>query len=249
MTDLVLFDTAITGDTHRLETSQLRATRIGLAPFFLSQIDPEVEQIVQSAIARLREAGATIVTADVPDAVKASPIVAGTIQIGEVLGAMTEFFVKHGDGITFDAVLAELGANVRGLFEAAILPPNGIPPTVYANALQQREQVKAAIDAHFREHRLDVLMFPPALVSPLPLGDNVEVDIAGTKVPLTTVMGRNTSLGSCASLACLVLPAGLTPRGLPVGIEFDALPGTDRRLLSLGVALEGVLGPIPGPSA
>ena len=245
--DLALFDTAVTGDVTPLAAIALESVRIGVAPFFMSELDSEVERIVEAAVAKLREAGATIVTANVPDAVKAAPVVAGTIQIGEVLAAMTQFLDAHGDGITFDAVLARLGANVGGLFESAVLPPNGIPPEVYRNALQQREQVKAGIAAHFREHRLDVLMFPPALVPPLPLGDNVDVDIRGKKVPLTTVMGRNTALGSCASLACLVLPGGLTPQGLPVGIEFDALPGTDRRLLSLGLALERALGPIPGP--
>jgi Asp-tRNA(Asn)/Glu-tRNA(Gln) amidotransferase A subunit family amidase len=45
----------------------------------------------------------------------------------------------------------------------------------------------------------------------------------------------------------LVLPAGLTTSGLPVGIEFDSLPGNDRMLLELGLALEKVLGPVPAP--
>ena len=246
--DLALFDAAIAHDATPLEKPALSAIRIGVAPFFMTQLDPDVERIVQSAIVKLTDAGATIVRADVPDAVKAAPIVAGTIQIGEVLGAMTDFLAKYGNGITFDAVLRELGANVGWLFRTAVLPPNGIPPAVYQNALQQREQVKAGIAAYFREHRVDVLMFPPALVPPLPLGDNVDVDIGGAKVPLTTVMGRNTSLGSCASLACLVLPGGLTANRLPVGIEFDALPGTDRRLLSIGLALEEALGPVPGPT-
>jgi Asp-tRNA(Asn)/Glu-tRNA(Gln) amidotransferase A subunit family amidase len=34
---------------------------------------------------------------------------------------------------------------------------------------------------------------------------------------------------------------------LPVGLEFAASSGRDRALLSLGLALEPVLGPIPAP--
>jgi mandelamide amidase len=60
-------------------------------------------------------------------------------------------------------------------------------------------------------------------------------------------MARNLSLGSCASMACLILPAGSTSNGLPVGMEFDALPGKDRNLLSLGLSLEKALGAAPGP--
>jgi Asp-tRNA(Asn)/Glu-tRNA(Gln) amidotransferase A subunit family amidase len=73
------------------------------------------------------------------------------------------------------------------------------------------------------------------------------VEIRGQKIPLYVAMSRNLSLGSCASMASLVLPAGATSMGLPVGLEFDALTGTDRELLSLGLSLEKVLGPMPSP--
>jgi hypothetical protein len=46
----------------------------------------------------------------------------------------------------------------------------------------------------------------------------------------------------------LVLPPGLTARGLPVGIEFDAPARSDRKLLALGLSLEHALGPIPPPN-
>jgi indoleacetamide hydrolase len=55
------------------------------------------------------------------------------------------------------------------------------------------------------------------------------------------------SLSSCAGLASIVLPAGLTKSGLPVGLEFDALPGTDRKLLGLGISIQRALGSIPAP--
>jgi mandelamide amidase len=45
----------------------------------------------------------------------------------------------------------------------------------------------------------------------------------------------------------LVLPAGMTSDGLPVGLEFDMLPGQDRELLSLGLSVEQALGPIKAP--
>jgi len=48
-------------------------------------------------------------------------------------------------------------------------------------------------------------------------------------------------------MSSLVLPAGMTSGGLPVGIELDALAGNDRWLLSMGRAVERALGPIPAP--
>ena len=53
--------------------------------------------------------------------------------------------------------------------------------------------------------------------------------------------------GSTAGLPGLVLPAGLTHGGLPVGIEFDGPAASDRALLALGLSFERVLGAIPAP--
>jgi len=35
--------------------------------------------------------------------------------------------------------------------------------------------------------------------------------------------------------------------GLPVGLEIDGLPGADRKVLEIGVMIEGVLGRIAPP--
>ena len=67
------------------------------------------------------------------------------------------------------------------------------------------------------------------------------------RVASDAFQGCNVSLGSCASLASLVLPAGTTTGGLPIGLEFDALPDDDRRLLAVGLSLERALGSIAAP--
>ena len=85
------------------------------------------------------------------------------------------------------------------------------------------------------------------MIPPPQIGEDAEVTIRGEKVPLYVAMTRNTGLWSCASMASLILPAGMTSNGLPVGIEFDALMGNDRALLALGLSLEQALGPIPAP--
>jgi mandelamide amidase len=54
-------------------------------------------------------------------------------------------------------------------------------------------------------------------------------------------------VSSCASLASLVVPAGLTSAGLPIGLELDAMSGADRRLLGIGVAVQRALGPVAPP--
>jgi Asp-tRNA(Asn)/Glu-tRNA(Gln) amidotransferase A subunit family amidase len=41
----------------------------------------------------------------------------------------------------------------------------------------------------------------------------------------------------------------VTDDGLPVGISFDGLPGSDRALLAIGHAFEKARGPFPLPPA
>jgi indoleacetamide hydrolase len=42
--------------------------------------------------------------------------------------------------------------------------------------------------------------------------------------------------------------AGLTPAGLPLGLELDGPVGSDRALLALGLAIEEELGVLPAPT-
>jgi mandelamide amidase len=108
--------------------------------------------------------------------------------------------------------------------------------------LAKREQLKAVLRDWDRENNIVALVHPVILCPPTKIGLESEVEVADKKVPIRAAFGRNIALGSCASMASLVLPAGATADRLPVGLEFDALGGQDRALLSLGLSLEGVLG-------
>jgi len=107
--------------------------------------------------------------------------------------------------------------------------------------------MRKEIQRHFELQGIVALAFPPIMIPPPLIGEEAEVTIRGQRVPLNVAIARNTSLASCASMASLILPAGMTSNGLPVGLEFDALMGNDRAVLALGLSLEKVLGPIPAP--
>jgi mandelamide amidase len=69
----------------------------------------------------------------------------------------------------------------------------------------------------------------------------------GAPVPTFDTMIRNTDPGSNAGLPGLSLYAGMTPGGLPVGLEIDGAIGSDPQLLAIGLAIEAVLGSAPVP--
>jgi len=243
--DIALFDSVVTGQAEAVSPRPLAGVRIGVSPHPLEDgIDPECGRIVEEALRRLRDAGATVVTAELPPLLQEASDVERSILGYELLDAIGGFLKAQDTGVTLDEVIAEAGASVKPILQASRHPGS---PQAYRAALRRREQIIAAVAAYFREFRLDALAFPPTIMPAFPQGDPAMIEVAGRQVDLFTAIGRNVALGSCAGLACLVLPAGQTARGLPVGLEFDAPSGSDRRLLTLGLSLERALGPIRAP--
>jgi mandelamide amidase len=247
--DLALFDAVVTGDHAPVRPTSLQGVRIGIAPkSLLSDLDPEVERITTEAFHKLRAAGVTLIEAELPDAVNALFGTVATILAYETMPAVAAFLEAQGTGITFDQLLQQAGEGIRETLKAFALPPNRPTQDAYEAALIQRQEIRDEIRRYFEQHGLIALAFPPILAPPPKIGQDAPVEIRGQKVSLVVAMGRNTALGSCASMAGLVLPAGMTSNGLPVGLEFDAMTGSDRSVLALGLSLEKVLGPIPAPS-
>jgi Asp-tRNA(Asn)/Glu-tRNA(Gln) amidotransferase A subunit family amidase len=246
--DLALFDAVVTGDRAPATASRLKDARIGIAPrSFLSDLDPEVERITTEAFHRLRAAGITLVEAEIPDTSKAAIGPMSTILAYETMPAIAAFLEAQSTGVSFDQLLQQAGKNTQDAFKAYVLAPNRPTHDAYQSALTQRQQIRDEIRRYFEQHGLIALAFPPIMVPPPQIGEDSGVTIGGQRVSLLVAMGRNTALGSCASMASLVLPAGMTSNGLPVGLEFAALTGNDRALLELGLFLEKALGPIPAP--
>jgi indoleacetamide hydrolase len=243
--DLVLFDSVVTGAKDRATPRPLNSVRIAISPGYLfDSIDPETRRIVEAAIDRLKQAGATLVHAELPQSVRPASDVVREILGYELIAAFASFLESQGTGVSLDELVAQSSPNLEPYLEASRKPG---PPERYQALLRQMAEIKATTLAWYNEHRVDAVAFAPALMPAFPQGDAQEVDINGRKVALFTAIGRNIGLGSCASLASLVVPAGLTASGLPVGLELDAPPGSDRRLLALGLSVEQVLGPMRPP--
>jgi indoleacetamide hydrolase len=247
--DLALFDTVASGNATQISATPLKGIRIGISPdYFLSGLDPEVDRVINDAFLKLSAAGATLVWTEIPAIAKEAMGVTVTIILYETMPSISAFLEEQGTGISFDQLLQEASEGMQGVFKAIVLPPNRPPQDVYESMLVKREQIKVEIHRYFQQQGISALAFPPVMIPPPMIGEESEVTIRGQKVPLFLAMARNTSLGSCASMASLILPAGMTYSGLPIGMEFAALGSKDRELLSLGLTLEKVLGPIPGPN-
>ena len=247
--DLVLFDSVVTGDMSAVAPKPLRGARIGLADYFLTEVHPEVERVTMGAVRKLGSAGAELVRADVPKEIRVGTDLTRTVHLYETAANMSAFLAEHEAGITFEVLVSRLSPDLQPLFRDRIVPgaPNAVSKEQYEAALVQLAQLREGVRRYFVDHDVDVLAFPVVRMPPPLIGEDKEIEILGQKVPIRAAMGRNLGQGSCAGLPCLVLPAGMSSNGLPIGLEFDALPGKDRDLLALGLSLEQALGPIPAP--
>ena len=129
------------------------------------------------------------------------------------------------------------------------------PPPPQVTPEQRLEMLNSAAALYadvFQSNRLIAIAFPTIPIPAPPINPAGEVvgqktTVNGKEVDQIAAMTPNISFGPRLGAPGLALPAGLT-RGLPVGLEFEGLPGADSRLLGLGIAVENVLGPIPPPA-
>jgi mandelamide amidase len=247
--DLILFDSVVTGDMSAVAAKPLRGVRIGLAEYFLSEVHPEVARVTMEAVRKLQFAGAELVWADVPNEVRVGTDLTRTVHLYETAANMSAFLAEHESGITFEDLVSQVSPDLQPLFRDRIVPgaPNAVSKEQYDAVLAQLVQLRDGVRRYFADYKVDVLAFPVVRMPPPSIGEDTEIEILGQKVPIRAAMGRNLGQGSCAGLPCLVLPAGMSSTGLPIGFEFDALPGQDRELLALGLSLEQALGPVPAP--
>ncbi len=240
--DLILFDSVVAPDDTPATAAPLKGARIGLADHYLAGLDPAVERVVTPALAKLRDAGAILVELKMPELIRSAPEIAFTLIAFEAASCVEAFLREQQTGLTLEAMLAQAGPSIRALMASMAGPGTRPPRETYEAMLARREQLKTALRDWYRDNYIFALAHPVILTPPSKIGQESEVELAGQKVPIRAAFGRNIALGSCASMASLVLPAGTTPDGLPIGLEFDALSGADRALLSLGLSLEAALG-------
>lgn len=247
--DLILFDAAFHGHSAPLRASPLAGVRVALPPEYLAGVDAEVAQVFSAATRRLEAAGAVLVRAPLPEAMHGERKLAAAIQAFEVISNQMRYLHESGSPLGFEELLAGMSPALQQRYHSDFLPggANAITEQARDQLLVRLAALRTAMRGYFSEQKITVLTYPPTLTAALPIGEDTETSIGGEQVPLSEVMARNIAHGSAVGMACLVLPAGLSAAGLPVGIGFDMLPGKDEELLALGLTLELILGPIPPP--
>jgi len=199
--------------------------RVGFSPNFgLRSIDPDVAQICRAGVARFADMGC-VVDEEAPD-------FSGAIDCFQVLRAL-------------------LFADVRGDLlprERSRINPDIVWNIEKGQRLTADEIVRARRQRHVLFHRaarffddFDLLACPTVAVPPFPVEQRFPVAIAGEKLTTYIDWMFLTFIITLVGCPAISLPCGLTPDGLPVGLQLVGRPHGDAELLGAALLLEQAL--------
>ncbi len=248
--DVALLDSVITG-IPMAQAEPLRGKRLGIPAAFWGGLDRDVEAVAKAARIKLADAGVVLVDADMTGLFEQNGKVSFVVALHEPISDIPAYLRASGiEGITLADIAGQIASpDVQEAFGAITADAFG---AAYPDAIAvQRPALQRIYEAYFRDNNLDAILFPTT-IAPAPAIDakngSSEMSInGGAPVATFDTMIRNTDPGSNAGLPGLSLFAGLTPGGLPVGLEIDGPLGSDTKLLGLGLSIEGILGMAPPP--
>ena len=248
--DLALLDRVIAGGAPVMP-ADLRRVRLGVAKYFYANLDEDTRTATEAALARLRSAGVTLVDVEMPKLAELNGAVSFPVALYEIHDDLSAYLSRYRTGTDIRQVAAGIASpDVKGTFEGLVLPRKlpagqGVADAkpAYDKAIHQgRPVLQRLYRDTFKKHKLDALVFPT--VPRVALAATPE----SSSIENFGLLIQNTDPGSNAGIPGLQLPAGLGAQsGLPVGLELDGPAGSDRRLLAVGLAIEGVLGRVPPP--
>ena len=249
--DLSLLDAVMSGLPVGASRRGLAGIRIALSPaYFFDDLDASVAEVLDQAKRSFVTLGATIVDLEVPDLKRWVDDVAPVLISYESRRCLTSYLEAHGTGVGFDQLAEAAGPDVAALLRRSPgMSPTKAEASAYSGALELREQMRKVLGDYFRAHKVDALLHPVLPVAaPLAVDRWVSpapdiVREGGAAMTARDAFARFVSPASVAGLPSLVMCAGSTSSGLPVGIQLDGPEGSDSGLLALGAALEAALGP------
>jgi aspartyl-tRNA(Asn)/glutamyl-tRNA(Gln) amidotransferase subunit A len=203
---------------------RVEGLRVGLPRRYAFEgVDLGIADRVRNAVATLTSLGVTVEEVDVPG-LELSTATVYTIIASEARAYHSRWWPER---------VEDYGADVRGKLEAA----TRLSADDYLQAQRVRAQIVEALAAALEE--VDAIVTPSAPLTPQRVGQT-EVDFGGQRRPATGggVFTRFTAPFNLSGGPAISVPCGLTPGGMPAGLQIAAAPGRDELVLRLAAAYE-----------
>ena len=220
-----------------LDSSSLKSARLGVltSAFGTEADDQEGARVVRAALEKMKGRGATVVDVSIPG-------------LDSIVGraSVIDYEFKY-DLIDYlaaipNAPVKSLGEILdRGLYDIALeaglrrRERNGTRDNeAYRTAMAQRTAARELIVSFLETNKLDAIVYPTLTRKAAIIGEPQR--------------GATCQFSAVTGLPALSMPAGFTPDGLPIGVEFLGGPLSDARLVSLAFDYEQSSHPRRPPS-
>lgn len=252
MTDVELFDRVITGDAP-VQPADLTKIRIGVNAPMLANLDEDTKAAFDTALQKMKGAGATVLEVDMPGLMELNGQIGFPVLFYEAYDDLVNYLKQTGSGVTIADVARDISStDVKSSFDRFVMPRKitGLENTmidakpVYDSAMKKsRPALIKLYQTTFSKNKIDALVFPTTPKVAINAGPE------SSSSSNTLAYIQNTDPGSNAGLPGLQVPIGLgVSSNLPVGLELDGPAGSDRKLISIGLALENLFGRLPAPA-
>ncbi|MEC9375186.1 MAG: amidase family protein [Pseudomonadota bacterium] len=259
--DLALLDQVLSNQysgqlAEILQPSSIRGIRLGLPKGeFYRLMDDEVIKVINDLVAKMLDAGAIIVEVDVPEIVTLTAKTAWTISAYETPLELPGYLKNRGTDRSIEDIVDQIASTtVRERFNPNAVDLKALEPK-YRQAMDEyRPQLQKILHEYFIEQDVIAMIYPTTPFPAPELPNNTADDFSDVYVNGERIKGgfsaviNNTVHQSAAGIPSLVIPAGLTKDGLPVGLSIDGPIGSDRKLLAIGQQLEIIRGAFPLPA-
>ena len=191
-----------------------RPPRVGLLrEFFFERATAEVARITTEAVDRLARAGAIVEEAELPPSFRAVHAAAHLIMRSDTASIHADLYAQKAD-------------LYRPAIRSAIEMGMVLPGDLYVRSLRIRSQFRREMASLLSRH--DVLLTP---TTPAPAPEGMATGDPQFQTPW-----------SLSGLPSITVPCGLTPSGLPLGIQLVSGAFTEPALLAAAAWCEDVLG-------
>lgn len=243
--DLALLDSVLSGDWTPLQELPLHGLRLGVpVQWFWTDLAPGVEHCARQALECLRHQGVDLVAVSLPGMERFDAQPGMDIALHELARDLPQYLERHVQGVQLSDLVQGIASPDVAAIVVPLLTQGAVPQAAYRRALDARQRLQALYRKAFADHAVEALVFPTTPATAARIGEDEHFAHNGRPCPTFATFIRNTNPGSSAALPGLSLPIGLA-NGLPVGLALDGLPGSDRRLLAIGKAMETALPPMP----
>src|SRR5215470_17833983 len=151
--DCVLLDGVVTGGPTEVRPADLKGLRLGLPRgYFWENLDAELAAILDTALARLREAGVVLVEGDVANVAALDAAAGFPIMLYETVIELERYLAEHETGLDFASLMAQVKSPSVKQALASLRGPDAVSEASYREALtKHRPALQETYRRYFRE--------------------------------------------------------------------------------------------------